>query len=419
MGFLGNLALKAARAMGAVDAQDPQRQMRRQTGGFIQLGGAVGYWDQINAEKALSHPIVYRCLNKIGTAVQSVNWYVEKEGSTKDGRRKYTTDVERSIQSALDAPCGEWSASRLRYWMAMNLACFGNIYGKIGVSVKGTPQAIYPLDAHKVKPRYDGGGGLAGYTIDGSGGLFLPSRAKVEGTSDAGKGWAFRIASGGLDADPTKDKINSPLLAIGLPAQIAELLFQRAIDTASGSPNLRFALYTDGTSTEEMEQQLSSMLQRAKPGEDKSGEVPLIHGGKVGKIDLDPDLSDLHTKIPLDDMARHIAGAFGIPAAVLGISASDGAKFASNYAESREAFWADTIIPEYLSVIEDGLTEAMCPPGYRVAFDLDSIEALAGGRMKRMEQAEKITFLSEDEKRAMFGFGPRNAATDTNGTATA
>ena len=52
---------------------------------------------------------------------------------------------------------------------------------------------------------------------------------------------------------------------------------------------------------------------------------------------LDNELGDIHSKLPLDDMTRQIAGVFGVPVPLLGLGSSDAAKFTGNYAESRLA----------------------------------------------------------------------------------
>jgi phage portal protein BeeE len=93
--------------------------------------------------------------------------------------------------------------------------------------------------------------------------------------------------------------------------------------------------------------------------------------------------------------------------ALLGLGAADGAKFASNYKESRTAFYEDTIIPEYLTPIAEGLTEALADDGLEVVFDHDSIPALQYAKAERAVKVSKIDFLDDNEKRELCGFKPR------------
>jgi len=105
-------------------------------------------------------------------------------------------------------------------------------------------------------------------------------------------------------------------------------------------------------------------------------------------------------------MTRQIAGVFGVPIALMGLGSADAAKFANNYQESRLSFWQDTIVPCYLSPIAAGMTQALCPPGARIQFDLDAVPALWQGRSKLGESLSKVGFLTDDEKREILGYEP-------------
>jgi phage portal protein BeeE len=59
------------------------------------------------------------------------------------------------------------------------------------------------------------------------------------------------------------------------------------------------------------------------------------------------------------------------------------------------------------------MTRFICPPGVRISADLDSIPALAKSRITSMKEAEDITFLTTNEKRELFGFGPTTAISQT------
>jgi hypothetical protein len=103
-------------------------------------------------------------------------------------------------------------------------------------------------------------------------------------------------------------------------------------------------------------------------------------------------------------MARLIFGGFGIPIALAGMGAADAAKFASNYVESRSAFWEDTIVPGYISPIAVGLTQALCPVGLVIVPDLDSVPAMMAARLTSMKDLQGVLFLTTSEKRELFGY---------------
>jgi hypothetical protein len=47
---------------------------------------------------------------------------------------------------------------------------------------------------------------------------------------------------------------------------------------------------------------------------------------------------------------------------------------------------------------------AICPPGARISFDLDAVAALWEGRANLGVNLSKVTFLTNNEKRAILGF---------------
>ena len=63
-------------------------------------------------------------------------------------------------------------------------------------------------------------------------------------------------------------------------------------------------------------------------------------------------------------------------------------------------------MPSYLTPIAAGMTQAICPPGARVNFDLDQVPALWEGRANLGVKLTKTNFITTTEKRAILGFGP-------------
>ena len=55
----------------------------------------------IEAESAVHHPIVYRCVDRIALAVQGVDWFVQKIGEKDPAKRKYTAGAEKAIADLL------------------------------------------------------------------------------------------------------------------------------------------------------------------------------------------------------------------------------------------------------------------------------------------------------------------------------
>lgn len=397
----------------AAAVQDnPLGQMR---GRWFQLGVPLIHPETLfHAAVAMQHPVVYRCVNRIADAVASVRFRVRKKLAPGSAPRQIVDATEKQVQTVLDAPCDDFSAHHVWYWAACNFAVYGNIPVKVGRTWDGMPNAIYPLSNVSAEVVGDAAGRIIGYSFaSGDGPSFqLPSRQVVEAaersganTRSAARGapWAAVIAKPGLDILALD---NSPTRAAVLPVELFTLLMERGRETASGTANKKYLIATDRAMTVDQEDQVFQMFQDSRVGGPRSGQVGFVSGSNPQVIALDNDLSDLHSKLPLDDMTRQICGIWGVPAALMGLGGSDNAKYAGNFAESRSAFWEETVVPGYAAPIADGLTAALCPDGYEVYADLDSVEALRDARMRRMQAAGEVPFITPNEKRKMFDFPP-------------
>ena len=101
--------------------------------------------------------------------------------------------------------------------------------------------------------------------------------------------------------------------------------------------------------------------------------------------------------------AREIALAFGVPPMLLGIP---GDNTFANYMEANRSFWRQTVLP-LASRMAEAMTGFLCERGFRLAHDLDQVEALASDREALWARLERASFLTDDEKRAAVGYGPK------------
>jgi HK97 family phage portal protein len=141
-------------------------------------------------------------------------------------------------------------------------------------------------------------------------------------------------------------------------------------------------------------------------GSGNAGRPMLLEGGlRWQALSLTPaDMDFINLKAAA---AREIALAFGVPPMLLGLP---GDNTYANYSEANRALWRLTILPlagRIVGAIEAGLRAWW--PELRLAIDLDAIPALAADREALWGQVSGAGFLSDDEKRAMLGFGPREA----------
>ncbi len=103
--------------------------------------------------------------------------------------------------------------------------------------------------------------------------------------------------------------------------------------------------------------------------------------------------------------AREIALALGVPPMLLAIP---GDNTFSNYQEANRTFWRQTVLPlvqRIISACDEWLT-----PGYSGTLSLkpniDDIPALSIEQDTLWARLEKTSFLTDDEKRAVIGYGP-------------
>jgi hypothetical protein len=94
----------------------------------------------------------------------------------------------------------------------------------------------------------------------------------------------------------------------------------------------------------------------------------------------------------------------------------------SNYAEANRTFWRNTVVPvdaehrkrkfsRAADSLSDWLGPAFSETPLKLAPDLDEVEALAPEREALWARLEKTSFLTNDEKRAIIGYGPVGSAT--------
>ncbi len=416
MSFFSGLVTKLGIGPARNPNADPVKDMRGFWVNGIDGLAPINYEQIFKAQHALRHPAIFRCVDKIAACVQEAPLVARKIPRENGVTFTRTDATTKALQEVLDNPNDDFNRIQFKYWCSINMSLFGQFFVKIGRNSMLLPNAIYPLQTPNTTILLTKNGRIRGYrmlTADGLSHSDIPTRKEVEGEEltkkSLGQAWGHHIFR------PSEDVLkmqNSPLAAATAPADIIGLLLARAKDTASGSPNIRHIVTTDGSTTMEQENSVIELFNKSVPDGEKSGKVGFISGTAVKVIELNNGMMDIHSKIPLDDMFRMCGAIFGVPMALLGISSADGSKFAQNFVESRLAFVQDTVIPSYLHPIECGLTEALCPPGYEIVFDRDKIQALNDERVNKALKLKDIPFLTDEEKRIACDY----PATPTHGT---
>ena len=354
-----------------------------------------------------TNPQLFRITQFIATSVQSVPWFCEPDPDVVKTEQAGASQI-KAINELLKSPNDTQTPQQLAYWISLNLMLYGRSHFKVGVGSQGVANAIYPLAAKFTKGIINSRGIVEGYEYGYTTDIEkLPTRRVAEKRKNNGA-YAAEISYPSLTGLVEYNRAPPALESLAKPLAIIEALMQRALDTAQGHANIKYVITAEKTLTKMQRDALEKHLRDAAPGEEESGSVLFLYNTSVEVHKLDNDLKDVHSKLPLDDMTRQVAGVYGVPIALIGLGSADSAKYASNYEESRRSFWQDTIAPSYLVPISAGLTQAICPYGARIAYDFDSIPAMWQDRAKLGESLSRVNFLTSDEKREILGFEPNS-----------
>lgn len=162
------------------------------------------------------------------------------------------------------------------------------------------------------------------------------------------------------------------------------------------------ALVLKNNLTDEHFSRLKNELEEKFSGGANAGKVMILEGGIEWKeMSINPKNMDfIATK---DSAARDIASAFGLPAQLLGIQ---GDNTYSNMEIARSAMWEETIIPMLNNVLSSIANWLSISYGeeIEICIDLDSIQAIASKQNETRNSVQQSDFISNSEKRDMFGF---------------
>jgi len=360
-------------------------------------------------------PQLYRVTHLVASSAQAVPWFCEADPNVSASDRANPGEI-KAINSLLKSPNDNFTPENLRYWLTLNLMLYSRVHFKVGIGTKGLPNGIYPLATKYMKGVPNSRGTIDTYIY----GENTPQEQRFPSKRKAlpGESYAAEISFPSITGLIEYNKAPAAIESLAIPLAIITCLMQRAYDTASGHPNIKYVVTSDKTLTKQQVEALKEHLESSGPGEDGSGTVLFLYNTKIEVHTLDNKMGDIHSKIPLDDMTRIIAGVFGVPVALLGLSNADSAKYSNNYEQSRLALWQDTVVPNYISPMAAGLSACLCPYGAKISFDYDAIPALWEGRAKLGQTLSHVNFLTTNEKREILGFEEDNTLPSLIGSTT-
>jgi HK97 family phage portal protein len=360
---------------------------RSATGPLIALHGAGRpQWTPRNyaalaKEGFASNAIGYRCVRMIAEAAASLRWVLY------EGEREI---AEHPLLRLLDAPNPGQPGREFTEQLHGFLLVAGNAYVE-KVEIDGAVRELHALrpDRMKAVPSANGWAEAYEYSVNGQ---------------------SVRMARAGVLHlrlfNPLSDHYGmSPLEAA-----------QRAIDTHNAASAWNKAMLDnsarpsgalvyaagDGQLTVEQFERLKGELEQSYQGSANAGRPMVLEGGLDWK-QMGHSPRDMEFNEAKNAAARDIALAFGVPPMLLGIP---GDNTFANYMEANRGFWRQTVLP-LASRMAEAMTGFLGEGRFRLAHDLDQVEALAADREALWARVGKAEFLTEDEKRAAVGYGAR------------
>ena len=356
------------------------------------------------AINAIKNDIVFQCVERIARAVMSVEWYAEIDPTvTDDTKNLINKETLIRFNKLLKKPCN-LSGAQLRYWMAHKLALQARVAIKVGID-NNKVNALYPL-SKPLEYLTDNDGRIVSYQygIEPDKEVLIPVEQAKNADGITKKPFCFEIYNPHISLNV--EDSNAPLSALSYPVEIINSSLRRIYDLADKMPNMKHILFTQDDITPSDQQSIENSIKEKNIESVDSDGFAFFGGVNLKHIPITDNLDDNSTKMITNDMAKRIAGIFGVPLVLLNFTDTNGTSFASDYVISRQSFFEDTIVPSYLTPIQEALTSNLCPDGIRIRFDLNMISALRDKRLNAVTYLKDVNFLSEEEKRALLGFSP-------------
>lgn len=343
------------------------------------------------------NPFVHRAVRLVAEGVAQVPWVLT------DGAR----DLDRHpLLDLLARPNARNTRSSLLEAIASHLLVAGNAYVE-AVSIDGRPAELHVLrpDRMRVVPGGDGWPEAFDYTVQGR-------TVRIPAAGERTLPPVLHLAA----FHPLDDHYGmAPLEAaqVSLDIHNAAAAWTKALLDNAARPSGALVYTGPQGLSEDQFQRLRRELEDGYQGARNAGRPMLLEGGLDWKpMSLSPkDLDFLEAR---NMAAREIALAFGVPPMLLGIP---GDATYANYQEANRALWRQTVLPLAGRIIE-AMAGWLLPAYGRdlvLSLDLDQVSALHGEREALWTRIGAAGFLTEAEKRAAVGYGPKPAPAAATG----
>lgn len=344
-----------------------------------------------------SNAIAFSCVHKIALAAAGIDLYVYEK--KKNGKRGQKLEAHPLMQ-LLERP----NPMQSRASFIESLVGFYSIAGNTYIeSVQTSPNApvlelwVIRPDKMSIIPNaqgypgayvYKDGGAYRKWDVDF---VKLQSQIlhiKTFNPLDIWYGMSpMQAALLGLDQNNAASRWNLALLQNS--ATPSGVLTTKATDS---NPT--------GMLTEDQYTRLRDEFMQAQAGSRNAGRPLILEGGLVW-TQTAFTMRDMEFAKGKDMSAQDIAMVYGVPLEILGL----GQKTFTNFAEARQAFYEETILP-ILDIVIGELNRWLAPSfgdNIEIGYDENDIEALAPKRAQKYASMNAVSYLTVNEKREITG----------------
>jgi HK97 family phage portal protein len=377
--------------------------------GFVALHAAgEAHWTRrdyaaLAREGFMKNPVVHRSVTLIAEAASAVPWLLYEEGEELD---------THPLLSLLERPNQRQAGATFLQALYGHLLLSGNAYVEL-ISAGGANGGEGARELHLLRPD------RVTMLTDATG---WPTALEYrEGSAkrrvalgESGPSTLRQAQGSGLHLSlfhPLDDHYGFALLEAALMAldiHNAAGRWNKALLDNSARPSgaLVYAPKEGGNLSDEQFDRLKAELEDGYSGAARAGRPLLLEGGLDWKaMGLTPkDMDFIEAKRAA---ARDIALAFGVPPMLLGIP---GDNTYANYQEANRAFYRMTVLPLVAKTAKE-LSAWLAPAfgeGLKLWYDADLVEGLTAERDSLWARVGAASFLTDDEKRQMVGYGPQS-----------
>jgi HK97 family phage portal protein len=368
-----------------------------------QAHGMAHRYDAFAGEGYALNPVAYACIDKIATALTSVDlklYQRNRDGSTVLVESHPVLDLlERPnpFQSGRDL-----FDALIRYKLIGGNAYLLNVSGltsKQPVALQALcPAHVQPVPSDKAgiplayEYRESGGNGaqrVVTYPVD-----------IVRGTSSILHIKTFSPMGGLLGLPPLQAAAYAADIFNAGQKWNFSLLKNEA--RPSGAMQLKSKDGQPATLTDDQFRRLREQIDAQFSGMNNAGRPMLLEGG-LEWVQMGFNARDMDFEKSILNNGRFIASVYGVPPMLINIP---GESTFSNFEQARLALWTDTVIPQLCGLL-DSLNRWLVPmygDNLYLWYDEDMIPALEPLRKEKGERINAADYLSIDEKREAMGY---------------